>query len=355
MKIVISALMGPGTLEAKLEPLAAIDEITAISFVRKKAGPGIPGVRYVVLPPLARFPLLHGFLAIFYLIRETIRLRPALLIGYHMLPHALFIAFTGWITRTPYVVAQTGLTIQRLAQNRFYYLLLWPVFRFARHVNCPGHESVKFWQNHYPSFHDKFVVLHSTVDTRRFQPDPQTGKEFDFVFLGRLAPIKNIDLIIRAFHLLIQETGNFQLRLAIVGDGPEHAGLEKLAGDLKLNSSVCFTGFVQEPVSWLHRSRFLVMASTTEGLPTAMMQAMACKVLPVTNLTGNIPDLVEEGKTGFVIPALRAEDIAETMARALKVPAANLQTMQAVARQRIIDRHSHEYAISRWKEVLGNL
>ena len=156
--------------------------------------------------------------------------------------------------------------------------------------------SVNHWQATFPKIKDKFKVMHSTVDVQRFIPAKNINKEIDFLFLGRLAPVKNINLIIKAFRQLLQsDPHNSGLKMAITGNGPEKQKLVTLVRQLNIQDSVFFYDFDEDPLNWFQKSRFLVMASTTEGLPTAMMQAMACEVIPITNLTGNIPDIVIDG------------------------------------------------------------
>jgi glycosyltransferase involved in cell wall biosynthesis len=128
-----------------------------------------------------------------------------------------------------------------------------------------------------------------------------------------------------------------------------------LVGDLGLKEHVTFTGFTSKPLSYLQKSHFLVMDSDSEGLPTAMMQAMACEVVPVTSLVGNIPDLVSSGKTGFVHQGKNIESISETMKKALQTDNETLAKMKIKCKNLIINKHSYQYAASQWAELFVNI
>jgi glycosyltransferase involved in cell wall biosynthesis len=348
--------MGPGTLEAKIEPIARVERVSEIVFIRKYVGPSLQKVKYIVLPFPAKFSLIHSVTAPFFLLRQILTQKSALLVSYHIIPYAFFVASVGWITKTPYIVCQTGLQVQYKAENKFFRKILKLIFRNALQVNCPGNQSVQFWQSLFPLIQDKFKVLHSTIDTHYFIPDNAVAKLYDFIFLGRLASVKNVDLILRAFRIVLDKYKKEEpLKMAVVGDGPLKEQLIALAHDLQLNEYAHFSGFVQDPLPWLQKSRFLVMASNTEGLPTAMMQAMACHVIPVTNLAGNIPDIVIENKTGFICRNNTEADLAEAMLRAANTDKVVLQNMKKLGREKIEQEHSHHSATVKWNKIFDSL
>jgi glycosyltransferase involved in cell wall biosynthesis len=356
MKLLISAMMGPGTLEAKIEPLVQLEEVSHICFIRKNSGPKIKKVEYITIGKLSYLKLFHWIISPLKLISQIIKQKPALLISYHIIPYGFFVAFAGLITNTPFVISQTGLRIQKHAKHKLVRKLLYIIFKYAAQVNCPGTSSVLYWKSIFPNLSEKFKVLHSTVDTSYFKANEDISKEYDFIFLGGLQSIKNIDIIIRGFANLIR-TNSFSTlpKMVIVGNGPEEKKLHALVGDLDLEEHVTFTGFISKPLSNLQESRFLVMDSDSEGLPTAMMQAMACKVVPITSLVGNIPDLVSSGKTGFVHQGKNIERISETMKNALQTDNETLAKMKIKCRNLIINKHSYQYAASQWVEVFVDL
>jgi glycosyltransferase involved in cell wall biosynthesis len=355
MKIIVTGMMGPGTLEAKIEPLARLDLVSDILFIRKTPGKQIPKTKYITPPLIKIFGFLHPVITPLTLLFVILKDKPKLVIGYHIIPYGLFAAIAGLVTNTPYVIAQTGLTIQKLSKKWYLKKILHFFFRKALQVNCPGTASVNFWQEMYPDIQSKFKALHSTIDTDFFVPAPDVDKNFDFIFLGRLDAIKRIDMIIEGFSEVKKSADKHTSpKMVIVGDGPDAGRLKELVARQKLQNDITFTGFVSDPLIWLQQSRFLVMASLSEGLPTAMMQAMACGVIPVTNLVGNIPDLVGSNITGIVHTGQTLDDVYFAMEHALALSESELTIMKHEDRNIIIENHSFNHAIEIWCKVLKN-
>ena len=349
-------MMGPGTLEAKVVPLSKTEEVSDILFIRKETGPQIPKVNYITLGKLGGVKIFHWVISPLIVLKETIRFKPAVLISYHIIPYGFFVGLVGLITKTPYVIGQTGLMIQKQAKHKLFRQFLYFIFKYSFQVNCPGTKSVEYWGSIFPKLQGKFKVLHSTIDSSYFKSDEKVPKKYDFIFLGRLHRVKNIDIILQGFaHLVHKNTLLNHPTMVIVGNGPEEKKLRALSLELGLESLVSFTGFISEPLKYLQESRFLVMDSDSEGLPTAMMQAMSCELIPITSLVGNILDLVSDRETGFVHIGKNVESISEMMFFALQKEEEALLKMRTACRKRVINKHSHLFATTQWQEVLCKL
>jgi glycosyltransferase involved in cell wall biosynthesis len=122
--------------------------------------------------------------------------------------------------------------------------------------------------------------------------------------VGSLLPVKRWDRLLFAVLALKQRGFDFLVR--IVGDGPLLRSLKQQAQDLGVVSSVEFTGHCDDIPRILADATFLVHTSDSEGCPNVVMEAMACGRAVVATDAGDVPKLVEEGKTGFVVP--RGED-----------------------------------------------
>ncbi|MDX9694896.1 MAG: glycosyltransferase [Bacteroidales bacterium] len=353
MNIISTCKMGPGTFEAKFVPFAQVNCVDNIFVLRDAVGPEIAKVQYLILPKfLSKFRILK-FLIPFYLAYYTIKFNCTFIIGYHFVPHAIFAYLASIITNVPFIFAQTGLDIQRLAQKPLFKIIVNIVLKRASYINVPGSFSKNFWSEFGINPH-KINILHSTIDTDYWVPDPDKEKIYDFVFLGRLDPVKRIDMIIHAFKLLLTSTKNVvKPTLLIVGSGPGEPALKKQISDIGIAEYVKFTGFVSKPLFYLQKSRFIIMSSFTEGLPTAMMQAMACGVIPVTNLVGNIPDLVADNKTGIVHSGQNPANICRAMKNALAIQDRELSIMKHATREIIVRYHSHEKATKQWANLLS--
>jgi glycosyltransferase involved in cell wall biosynthesis len=95
--------------------------------------------------------------------------------------------------------------------------------------------------------------------------------------------------------------GAGDVRFRIAGDGPLRPALETLAGDLGISRAVEFLGATHDIPAFLRGAKFLVHTSESEGCPNVVMEAMAAGRAVVATDAGDVPYLVEDGKTGFVV------------------------------------------------------
>lgn len=124
-----------------------------------------------------------------------------------------------------------------------------------------------------------------------------------FIFAGRLEAVKNIDHIIRIYATLPSEIKG-KNKLFIAGDGSLRADLEELAKKLGEEENIVFTGtLTNDELVYLDSQRLiLIMASTTEGLPTAIAEAFSVGVPVVSTNVGDISRVVKNNINGFLFP-----------------------------------------------------
>lgn len=347
IRIIVSARMGYGTFEAKMNPLSQIYRIEQIYVLRKEKGPVIDKVTYLLLPRICKYKFFNLMLTPIYLIYYTLLYRPAFLLSYHFLPHAFFVWIAGFLTNTPYIVSQTGLVIHEKANKYPLKIFLKIILKHAKYVNVPGSYSKKKWIE-FGVYPHKVNILHSTIDTTRFYPENKR-KEYDFIFVGVFYEVKRIDWIIKAFSRLKSE--NDHPRLLLVGDGILMDSFRKLVSELKIENRVKFAGFRKDTEKYLNLSKIFVMASKTEGLPCALMEAMSCELTVVVPDVGNISDLVSSEYNGYLIDDLSINKLENAMARALANYTNHIEISRK-ARETIVHKHSYSFATSSWLEIL---
>jgi colanic acid/amylovoran biosynthesis glycosyltransferase len=137
------------------------------------------------------------------------------------------------------------------------------------------------------------------------------------VSVGRLAEQKGQLLLVEAAARLRDRGADFEL--VIVGDGPMRQELEQLIDRLGLRDRVRITGFLDNRAvrRELEAARALVLPSFAEGLPVVIMEAMALGRPVIATYIAGIPELVESGQTGWLIPAGAVEPLVDAMAEAL--------------------------------------
>jgi glycosyltransferase involved in cell wall biosynthesis len=143
-------------------------------------------------------------------------------------------------------------------------------------------------------------VVRNGLDMRQFDHVPQFESSKPLIVgVGSLLPLKRWDRILRIFQRVRAQ--GYECRLIIAGDGTHRPALERQSRELGLDGHSEFIGVTSDVPELLMRSRLLVHASETEGCPNVVMEAMACGRPVVAMEAGDIPLLVEDGKTGYVI------------------------------------------------------
>jgi len=99
----------------------------------------------------------------------------------------------------------------------------------------------------------------------------------------------------------VLSVGIKDVRFRLAGDGPLRQTLRQLAEDLGVSHAIEFLGAVHDIPAFLQGAKFLVHTSDSEGCPNAVMEAMAAGRAVIATDVGDIPHLVQDGKTGFVV------------------------------------------------------
>ncbi len=128
-----------------------------------------------------------------------------------------------------------------------------------------------------------------------------TENDLVITAVGRLVPLKRVDRIIRSLSTI----NRTDVKLIIIGDGPEAPSLQSLVTALKLEDQVIFTGEISNVSDLLYLSHIFTQFSSTEGLSVSIIEAMACKLPCVVSNVGGNAELIVEGKTGYVIDSER--------------------------------------------------
>jgi colanic acid/amylovoran biosynthesis glycosyltransferase len=189
-------------------------------------------------------------------------------------------------------------------------------------------------------------VVHVGVDVSEPAPAPDAFSDtrpFRLLCAANLVPVKGHADLFHAIALLRERGVN--LRCTVAGDGPLRGGLKRLSNDLALTGIVEFRGSVEHKrlLDELHTGRYdaLVLASREdraglmEGIPVALMEAMAAGVPVITTMTGSIPELVDED-CGRIVPQ---RDVV-ALATAIEILATDpklRQRLAASAYQRVSD------------------
>jgi len=166
------------------------------------------------------------------------------------------------------------------------------------------------------------------------------------VFVGRLAQVKRLDLLLQAFARCVQ---TMSARLLVVGDGPEISMAGKLATELRLGEACKFVGHRNNPLPWIRHADLLVLCSDFEGFGLVLVEAMACGTQVVaTNCLDGPAEVLAEGRYGRLVPVGDAEALAAAMRASLRSPFCAEDDLKARAAE-----FSVECAVSQYVEMLN--
>ncbi len=192
-----------------------------------------------------------------------------------------------------------------------------------------------------PEHWDRIAIVRCTIGAEFEQaagPIPRGAR--GFVSVGRLSAQKGQLLLVDAFAELVGSGADATLVLA--GDGELRGAIEARIAKHGLQERVTIAGWVttDQIRALLHASRALVLPSFAEGLPVVIMEAFALGRPVITTFVAGIPELVESGRNGWLVPAGATAPLVAALREALEAPVERLDAMGAAGREAVLARHS---------------
>ena len=185
------------------------------------------------------------------------------------------------------------------------------------------------------------VSIPTGIDLARFRPGDKAaararvGLPGDATIVGIVATLRSWK---GHLHLLdaVAGLGRAELHLVIVGDGPMRAALEQRAANLGL-PRVVFAGNQRDVAPWMQAfDLFCLPSYANEGVPQALMQAMACGLAVITTPVGSIEELVHNGRTGMIVPPQDPATLAQAIGVLLDNPARRRALGEAAAAEAVL-------------------
>lgn len=173
-------------------------------------------------------------------------------------------------------------------------------------------------------------------------------------YIGRFSAEKGILNFITTIPLLLHHRPN--LNVFIGGDGPLKKDIETILEKKEISDNVTFSGWIdhEDLPQFLNDLRLLILPSFTfEGLPNIILEAMACGTPVLATPIGAIPDIIQDGKTGFLMENNSPECIEKNVLRALDSP--DLEMISENGRRFVEVNHDFKEVLKKWKGVLSNI
>jgi len=205
-------------------------------------------------------------------------------------------------------------------------------------------------------------LIPNGIPTDEYAPDPDTRAQWRqahgiephatvLTHVGRFAPPKNHALLIEAFA---QVRSDAPLYLLLVGGGELQDAVRAQVAGLGLESRVRFLGIRADVADILRASDVFVLSSRVEGNLMSVMEAMAAGLPVVSTAVGGVPELVQEGVTGLLVPSEDAGALAQAM-QALVDDPVRRQAMGEAARQHAVAHFDIRHTVRGYEQLYESL
>ncbi len=223
----------------------------------------------------------------------------------------------------------------------------------SKFISCIGHfckSQMMLYSN--KEDWDKFKIIRCGINPEQFsfrEPSDQVKK---LVYVGRLSAEKGVPVLFESLAQLKQQGYHFELTL--LGDGEDRQRLESSAEQFQLTDSVIFKGFVDQKTiaDTLNASDIFVLPSFAEGIPVALMEAMAMGVPVIATYVGGVTELVIDKVTGQVVYPSDKNGLANAIAYYLDNPDA-CKTIAHNARQKVVEEFNIDDQVDKLAKLLA--
>ena len=212
----------------------------------------------------------------------------------------------------------------------------------------------------------EILVTPFGVDTEKFRPQKKNYTYFkgDEIVIGTIKSLEKkygIDYLIRAFAIIRKKFSNQSLKLIIVGQGTQQEYLKSLVNELKIQNDTIFTGYIyHDKIPEYHNMLDIYVAASiedSESFGVAVLEASACGKPVVVSNVGGLPEVVENGMTGFIVEKQNPEALAEVLEKLISNSGLRTE-MGNNGRNKILKEFSWiesvDYMISIYNEILAH-
>lgn len=205
------------------------------------------------------------------------------------------------------------------------------------------------------TYREKIIVSGGRyIDTNIFKMDKTLHNRNNLIgYIGRVSKTKGVDNFVRAMPLILNTFHDMQF--VIGGDGPLFKNLKDQLHGTDLYRRVDLRGWIShdDVPKFLSDLKLFVFPSVSEGLPGVVQEAMACGIPVLATPVGGVPDLIIDGKTGFIMENNSPECIAKNVIRALEHP--RLDEITSNARKLIENEYSYDVMVKKLETALHGL
>ena len=245
---------------------------------------------------------------------------------------------------------ESGVLLGRLSAR-------WPRYQISN--NVAGAETINRRRSIFAP--KATAIVRNGLDLRAFRSTVLPSGKIHFIGVGSLIAVKRWDRLLRAAGTLKRQGFDFQV--TIVGGGPLRGALERQAAAIGVAERVQFVGHSENVSGLLAGASCLVHTSDSEGCPNVVMEAMACARAVVATDVGDVPHLIDEGKTGFVVPRDDDAQLADRLLRLIRDrelcrhmgEAGRAKAETEFGLDRLVEQTLDAYRLAGWDDANSNV
>ena len=200
-------------------------------------------------------------------------------------------------------------------------------------------------------YRKKVAIGNFPIDTQLFKCQKELKERENIIgYIADLTENKGVRNFLDAILIL----RNKDFKFIIGGGGSLLEEIRKKIDESDLTDMVKLAGWIphDEMPTYLNKLKLLILPSSSEGIPTILLEAMLCGTPVLATPVGGVPDILKDGENGFVLPNNSPENIASGITRALDHP--SLSRIAKNSRELLEKESSHEAAVERFKNIFAN-
>lgn len=272
---------------------------------------------------------------------------------HYAIPHATAALLAREITGTPYVVTLHGSDVTILGSDSSYLAVNTHSVEQADAITAVSNFLADEAYERLGIMQD-ITVIPNFVDAEVFSPPPcevierNSKRDVVVAHISNFRPVKRVQDIVYAMSIVAKRAPGS--RLMLVGDGPDRHRTERLIERLDLRQHILMTGFRSDVPNLLRCSDLVVLCSETESAPLTLLEGMSSGLPVVATRVGGIPEIVEDGVNGFLVPPKHPEAIAEKILE-LNGDRELRSRLGEEARRTVLKRYTADKVVGQYLEI----
>lgn len=277
--------------------------------------------------------------------------KPDIVHSHYATSYGLLGALTGF---HPYIISAWGTDVYSFPNKSFFHQL---IFKYNLSKSDSILSTSKAMRDELTKYTSrKIIVTPFGININKFKPEivKSIFSKDDFVIgiIKTLEKNYGIEFLIKAFKKVKNNSPLKSLKLMITGKGSQELFLKNLVSDLKIVEDVVFTGYIEPDLvpDYLNMLDVTVFPSIEESFGVAVLEASACARPVIVTNVGGLPEVVENGKTGFIIEKENSDAIALALEKFISNPELKFE-LGINGRQKVIQEYNWDDSIKQMISV----